>query len=215
MLKNNNQTLPIKKDLKYIYIVGPTATNEDVLLGNYYGTSANMNSILAGINGKVHPGTSIQYKHGILLDRENKNPIDWTTEEAYEADIIFGDVSPSGRLPITFPENLDDLPPYEDYAMVGRTYKYMEKEPLYPFGFSLSFTDFSYEDITLNQNVIAEGDSVLITATIRNNGKVAAREVVQMYLTDMKASARTPFYDLKGIQWVDIEPGKEKWFVLN
>ncbi len=300
LLKNDNQTLPIKKDRKYIYIVGPTAANEDVLLGNYYGTSANMNSILAGITGKVHPGTSIQYKHGTLLDRENKNPIDWTTGEAHDADviiaamgisgllegeegdaiaseykgdrfdirlpqnqinylkklrsqgdkpivlvvtggspidlsdveayvdailfvwypgeeggnaiadIIFGDVSPSGRLPITFPKKLDDLPPYEDYSMVGRTYKYMEKEPLYPFGFGLSYTNFSYENITLSDDVIGEGDSLIVRATIKNNGAIAAGEVVQMYLTDLEASARTPFYDLKGIQRVTIEAGEEK-----
>lgn len=300
LLKNDFNTLPIKKDLKFVYVVGPNATNENILLGNYYGVSPNLNSILAGITGKVHPGTTVQYNHGQLFDRENVNPIDWSTGAAAKADaviavmgisgliegeegeaiaspykgdrfdiklpqsqidylkklrsvgdkpiilvvtggspidltdvqdyadailfvwypgeeggnavadIIFGDVSPSGRLPITFPKSLDDLPPYEDYSMDGRTYKYMEKEPLYPFGFGLSYTDFSYENITLSKEEIEKGDSLLVLATIKNNGDVAGSEVVQFYLTDIEASARTPLYSLKGFKRVYIEPGKKK-----
>lgn len=70
------------------------------------------------------------------------------------ADVIFGKVSPSGRLPITFPKSLDDLPPYEDYSMKGRTYKYMEAAPMYPFGYGLSYTDFDYSDIQLSENKV-------------------------------------------------------------
>ncbi len=74
------------------------------------------------------------------------------------AEVLFGDVAPSGKLPLTFPRSLEQLPPYEDYAMAGRTYRYMTAEPLYPFGFGLSYTRFGYSELELAQERIAAGD---------------------------------------------------------
>jgi beta-glucosidase len=126
------------------------------------------------------------------------------------ADLIFGDVAPSGRLPLTFPESVDQLPPYTDYSMEGRTYRYMTAEPLYPFGFGLSYTQFEYGNLKLDRAEIRKGDTVRATVTVRNTGSVAGDEVVQLYLTDMEASVRTPLAALKGFKRVHLEPGRRQ-----
>ena len=124
------------------------------------------------------------------------------------ADIVFGEASPSGRLPITFPKSLDQLPAYEDYSMVGRTYKYMSQEPLYPFGFGLSYSKIEYGNLSVSANKIKEGEEVEVTVKVTNTGETDTEEVVQMYLTDDEASVRVPFYDLKGVKRVNLEGGE-------
>jgi beta-glucosidase len=126
------------------------------------------------------------------------------------ADIIFGDVSPSGRLPVTFPASLDQLPPFEDYSMEGRTYRYMDKEPMYPFGYGLSYTRFGYSDIKLSSNKISEGQSVDMEITLTNKGNYECEDVVQLYITDMEASVRVPFYSLQDFKRVSLKPGDSK-----
>ena len=126
------------------------------------------------------------------------------------ADVIFGKVSPSGRLPITFPKSLDDLPAYEDYSMEGRTYKYMDAEPMYPFGFGLSYTDFEYSDIKLSNERIKKGKSLEASVTVKNSGDRKAEEVVQLYVSDLEASVRAPKYQLFGVKRVALEPGASK-----
>lgn len=126
------------------------------------------------------------------------------------ADIVFGDVSPSGKLPITFPKSLDQLPPYEDYNMAGRTYRYMETEPLYPFGFGLSYASFSYAGIKLSSNKIKSTQNTEVTCTITNNSNVASDEVVQLYISDVKASVATPLFALKGVQRVSLGANESK-----
>jgi hypothetical protein len=76
------------------------------------------------------------------------------------ADVLFGKVSPSGRLPVTFPRSIADVPPITDYSMVGRTYRYLAKEPLYPFGYGLSYTRFEYTDLEVSQSRLAAGESL-------------------------------------------------------
>ncbi|WP_423819713.1 glycoside hydrolase family 3 N-terminal domain-containing protein [Salinimicrobium sp. TIG7-5_MAKvit] len=123
------------------------------------------------------------------------------------ADVIFGKVSPSGRLPITFPKSLDDLPAYEDYSMEGRTYKYMDAEPMYPFGYGLSYSDFNYSDIKLSEKKLKKGKSLTAKVVVTNSGETKAEEVVQLYVSDLKASVRTPKSQLYGIKRVELEPG--------
>ncbi|GHA36723.1 glycosyl hydrolase [Salinimicrobium marinum] len=123
------------------------------------------------------------------------------------ADVIFGKVSPSGRLPITFPKSLDDLPPYEDYSMEGRTYKYMDAEPMYPFGYGLSYTNFDYSDVRLSEKRIRKGKSLNATITVKNSGNTRSEEVVQLYVSDLEASVRAPKYQLFGVKRVALEPG--------
>lgn len=123
------------------------------------------------------------------------------------ADIIFGKTSPSGRLPITFPKSFSQLPPYEDYSMNGRTYRFMKEEPLYPFGFGLSYSKFTYSNIKLSKPSIKKNESVEIEVTVTNDGNVTGEEVVQLYITDVQASTRTPLYALKGIRRVNLTTG--------
>jgi beta-glucosidase len=126
------------------------------------------------------------------------------------ADVLFGDAVPSGRLPLTFPKSTDDLPPYEDYSMKGRTYRYMTKEPLYPFGFGLSTTTFSYGGLDLSQDTMAVNEALTARVVVSNEGARSGEEVVQLYVSALDASADAPLASLKGFQRVAIEPGRSE-----
>ncbi|MEE2770601.1 MAG: glycoside hydrolase family 3 N-terminal domain-containing protein [Bacteroidota bacterium] len=126
------------------------------------------------------------------------------------ADVIFGKVSPSGRLPITFPKSLDDLPPYEDYSMKGRTYKYMEAAPMYPFGYGLSYADFDYSDIQLSENKVKKGKKLTASVEVTNTGDTAGEEVVQLYIQDVETSVSAPKYQLFGVKRVTLEAGAQQ-----
>lgn len=294
LVKNKNNVLPLKKDMRTLFVTGPQAANEEALLGNYFGVTGNSVNILDGIVSKVSVGTSINYKIGQMPWHVNANPIDWTTGEAasadaciavmgingmwegeegeaiasnlkgdhidarlpqnqvdflkkireksdnplivvitcgnpliipevYEmadaviyawypgeqggnavADVLFGDVSPSGRMPFTVPYSVDDLPPYDNYDMAGRTYRYMEKEPLFPFGFGLSYTQFEYS------NVIGklEGDAFVLYAEIKNTGSVQAEEVAQAYMSSPLAGDGYPLYAMKSFKRLNLKPGE-------
>ncbi len=123
------------------------------------------------------------------------------------ADVLFGDVSPSGKLPMTFPKSLDQLPPFDDYCMNNRTYRYMTEEPLYPFGFGLSYSKFVYSDLHLEKENINQGESLHLSLTLRNAGDRTAAEVVQFYLTDLKASTIVPLHHLVGFERITLEAG--------
>jgi beta-glucosidase len=297
VLLKNNGVLPLKTDLKKYFVTGPNASSVDVLLGNYYGINGNLVTILEGLASQIQAGSQMHYRQGILLDRNNINPIDWTTGEAKEADativvlgisgllegeegesiaspsagdrldynipqnqidflrklkdqnskpviavitggspmnlaevhdladavllvwypgeeggnavadLIFGKVSPSGRLPVSFPKSLDQLPAYEDYSMKGRTYRYMTAEPLYPFGFGLSYTSFAYSNLRLSKNTIKKDETVTAQVTVTNTGKYKSDEVVELYLTHEGLNAEAPLYALKGFKRISLDPG--------
>lgn len=97
------------------------------------------------------------------------------------ADIIFGNVSPTGKLPVTFYKSTKDLPPFEDYDMDGRTYKYFRGEPLYPFGFGLSYSDFSYESLSVDKKELANDDTIHVSVEISNKSR-DGEEVIQVYV---------------------------------
>ena len=126
------------------------------------------------------------------------------------ADVLFGDISPAGKLPLTFPKSLDQLPAFDDYSMTGRTYRYMTAEPLYPFGFGLSYSKFEYADLTLDRSEIETGDELNVGVTVRNIGDRTAPEVVQFYLSDLQASTVVPLYHLIGFERVILEPGESR-----
>ncbi len=302
LVKNKNNVLPLKKDIKNIFVTGPQAANEDVLLGNYYGVTGNSVNILDGIVNKINLGSTINYKYGQLPFQENINPIDWTTGEAASADvciavmgisgllegeegeslasatkgdkqdirlpqaqidflkkikankqnnplvvvltggspiaipeiyeiadailyvwypgeeggtavgdILFGDAVPSGRLPFTVPKSVDDLPPFEDYSMKGRTYKYMEKEPLFPFGFGLSYTTFEYSDL----NISSENGKAKVSVTLKNSGNFDAEEVAQIYLTSPLAGKGDPLYSLIAFKRVALPADTSKTIIFD
>ncbi len=300
MLKNNG-VLPMKNDLKRYFVTGPNAESVYALMGNYYGVNPNMVTYLEGLAAAIAPGSQLQYKPGIMIDRPNVNPIDWTTGDAKAAeatfvvmgltgalegeegesiasahfgdrldynlpqtqidflkkiregndkpivaiitggspmnlsevheladavllvwyggeeggnalaDVVFGKVSPSGRLPLTFPKSLDQLPPYEDYSMKGRTYRYMEAEPMYPFGYGLSYAEFTYDNLTLSSTTVKKNQPVEVQVNVTNQGSMEAEDVVQLYLTDLSSKVgQVPLYSLKGVQRVRIKPGESR-----
>jgi beta-glucosidase len=299
LLKNKEAVLPIKPDVRSIYVTGPAATSQDVLLGNYYGLNDNMVTLLEGIVGRAPQGVSIDYRLGCQWISSNLNPLDWATYEAARADvaiicagtsplmegeegesiltpengdrqdialpdvqrkfiracaehgakiilvltggspialgeledmvqailfvwypgqegghavadILFGEAVPSGKLPLTFPKSVSDLPPFEDYNMTGRTYRYSTAEPLYPFGFGLSYTTFAYSELKLKQQTVKAGQSLPFTVSVTNTGTIAGDEVVQLYLSDLQASFPVPFHQLVGFQRLQLEPGESK-----
>ena len=126
------------------------------------------------------------------------------------ADVLFGKASPAGRLPITFPRSIADVPDFKDYSMKGRTYRYLEKDPLYPFGFGLSYTRFVYQDISVSKSRIPAGQSIGIRATVVNKGTCASDEVVQLYLSDLEASCARPCHSLRGFARIHLAPGESR-----
>jgi len=297
--KNRNGVLPLPKDIRSLYVVGPQAASGDVLLGNYYGMSGSSVTILDGIVERVNLGSTVLYKPGQLPYHENPNPIDWCTGEAMTlgdavvavvgidsrwegeegdaiasptmgdrvdiglppmqleflrklravndkplivvvtggspmaipevmdfadavlfvwypgqeggravADVLFGDVNPAGRLPFTVPYSVDDLPPFEDYSMRGRTYRYMEKEPLLPFGFGLSYTRFAYERIEISGAEIAADGTLEARVTVRNVGERDGDEVVQLYLEQPGAGETAPLRKLVGFERIHLRAGE-------
>jgi beta-glucosidase len=297
VLLKNNGVLPLSNGLERYFVTGPNATSVDVLLGNYYGVNNRLVTILEGLAGQIQSGSQMPYNQGVLLDRNNVNPIDWASGNARTsdatiyvmgitgllegeegeslasptfgdrldynlpsaqidylrklkkgnphpviavvtggspmnlaevqeiadavllvwypgeeggnavADILFGKVSPSGKLPITFPRSYDQLPPFDNYSMQGRTYRYMAVEPLYPFGFGLSYTTWAYRGLTLSKKKIHRGETVTAEVTLTNTGKYASDEVVELYVTHENAGDSAALFALKGFQRVSLAAG--------
>ncbi len=123
------------------------------------------------------------------------------------AEALFGDRCPEGKLPVTFYRSTEELPDFTDYSMKGRTYRYMKQDALYPFGYGLSYTDFAYSDICLTRPDEDPG-AALVSARVKNVGKCAGAETVQVYVKVCKEGA--PNYQLKGISKVRLAPGEER-----
>jgi beta-glucosidase len=122
------------------------------------------------------------------------------------AETLSGKNNPAGRLPVTFYTGVDQLPNFEDYGMANRTYRYFSGKPLYPFGYGLSYTKFSYSDLSVPTSAVAAGQPISADVTVTNIGKVAGDEVVQLYLKfpDVKGAPRVA---LRGFQRIHLEPG--------
>lgn len=297
VLLKNNGILPIQKDTKFVMVVGPNATSLDVLMGNYYGMSDTMTTLLEGLVGRAPQGVQVHYQMGSMLAQPNENPQNWAIgaaiaadvtiacmglapvmegeegeailtpefgdrsdiglpanqvkflkdlvaakakvvlvlfggspialgelEELMEAivfvwypgqaggtavaDVLYGNTAPSGKLPISFPQSTAQLPHFEDYDMSKRTYRYSQDVPLYPFGFGLSYTQFAYSDLVLEQSAVKSGDGVNGRFTLTNQGSVAAEEVAQIYLTDEEASVLVPQHKLVSFERVALKPGE-------
>ena len=124
------------------------------------------------------------------------------------AEALFGAFSPAGKLPVTFARSVDQLPPFTDYSMKGRTYRYMEEEPLYPFGYGLSYSTFRFDSLSLSASAIAAGREITASIRVTNTGSRRADEVAQLYLTDLEASVRVPRWQLAGFSRVSLDPGR-------
>ena len=298
LLKNKGGILPIKDTVKTIELVGPNAASVDALLGNYFGLTDQMVTLLEGIVGAVPEGVKLEYHTGCQLVHPNDILMDWSIYAAGSAeltiacmginrwmegeegetilaaengdrrdialpqaqvdylkklaevgakvvlvlsggspiaigevedlvqaivyvwypgqegghavaDVLFGKAFPSGKLPVTFPKSLDQLPPFDDYSMEGRTYRFMTEEPLYPFGFGLSYTKFAYRDLQTPDRIKAS-QPLSFSFTLTNTGSVAGDEIVQVYLADLEASLPVPLHSLVAFRRLQLEAGQSQ-----
>lgn len=150
------------------------------------------------------------------------------TEAAYSiADVLFGDVNPSGKLAMTFPKNVGQIPIYYDHKNTGRplggpdgtdkwfikfrsNYLDVDNDPVYPFGYGLSYTTFEYGPVSLSAPSMKAGEKLVASVEVKNTGAVAGKEIVQMYIKDVKASSSRPVRELKGFEKVLLQPGESK-----
>lgn len=123
------------------------------------------------------------------------------------AEVLFGDYNPAGRLPVTFYRNMSQLPDFEDYNMTGRTYRYMTQQPLFPFGYGLSYTTFEYGKLVLANDRIKSGEPLKLTVNVTNSGQRGGEEVVQVYLKKQE-DAEGPVKTLRAFKRVYIPAGK-------
>lgn len=146
------------------------------------------------------------------------------------ADLLFGDANPSGKLAETFPEVLSDNPSYLNFPGEGDKVEYKEGvfvgyryydakniEPLFPFGFGLSYSNFEYSKLSISKNEIKDTDTVSVLVNVKNTGSIAGKEIVQLYIKDVESSMIRPEKELKGFEKVELQPGEEKTvsFTLN
>ena len=299
LLKNKGNILPIAPDVRSIFVTGSNAADVHVLLGNYYGISETLTTILQGIIQRVPEGVRVDYRPGTTLVQLGRGPINYAmhgaasydltiaclgtsplmegeegesilSEQAGDrvniglpstqvdfikrlaasgakivlvltggsaialgeiadlveaivfvwypgqeggaavADVLFGDANPAGRLPITFYQSVDQLPPFEDYNMTGRTYRYMTQAPLYPFGYGLSYTHFEYANLKMEAFEIPADGRINISLDVRNDGDRAGDEVVQLYVCYPDSKVARPAKELRGFQRVSLAPGESK-----
>ncbi|WOI53373.1 glycoside hydrolase family 3 C-terminal domain-containing protein [Parvularcula sp. LCG005] len=166
------------------------ATGKPVVLVNFSGSAMALNwedENLPAIVQAFYPGE----KAGVAI-----------------ADLLWGEYSPSGRLPVTFYKSVDDLPAFLDYSMANRTYKYFTGKPLYPFGYGLSYTTFGYGNLEIPSEHDASGE-LAVSVEVTNTGERAGREVVQLYMShDKRANPTVPRVELVGFEVVELEPGE-------
>jgi beta-glucosidase len=132
------------------------------------------------------------------------------------AEALFGDVNPSGKLPITIPRSVGQLPMYYNYRPSARRgYLFDEVSPLYPFGFGLSYTSFSFGPPRLEQSTIGRDATTRVVVDVTNTGERAGDEVVQLYIRDLVSSTTRPVKELKGFQRISLEPGEKRSVALE
>jgi beta-glucosidase len=156
------------------------------------------------------------FPYAIVWSQQNLPAIVRITHNSQEeghglADVLFGDYSPAGRLTQTWPTGDAQLLPLMDYNLLhGRTYLYSKQKPLYPFGFGLSYTSFAYEGLSLSAPTVAPDGAVDVTVKVKNTGKRASDEVVQLYVQHLGSAVERPQLELKGFKRVRIEAGVEQ-----
>jgi beta-glucosidase len=127
------------------------------------------------------------------------------------ADVLFGDYNPGGRLTATWFKSLNDLPPMADFDIrKGRTYWYFQGEPLYPFGYGLSYATFAYSNLTVTPAAAEPGDTVLVTVDVRNTGQRAGDEVAQLYMRAIGSKVQRPIQELKRFERISLQPGESR-----
>lgn len=298
VLLKNDGILPLRNDHESILVTGPTGASVTALLGNYYGISPRLVTIIEGITGRAKEGCRVVYRTGCPLDgpiapgvnytfstsaeseitiavlgldpslegeegdavasptggdREMielpKVQLEFLTElrkharklvlvltggsaiavpEAHEmcdavlqvwypgceggravADVLFGAAAPSGRMPVTVPMRTEDLPPFDDYTMKGRTYRFAEAEPLYPFGFGLGYSRLVYGTLAMDGAQLAAGGAVTVRTKIANTSDIAALETVQCYIEPPRSWPEAPRATLVAFKKIPVPAGAE------
>ena len=309
LLKNENQTLPLDRNVKRIALIGPLADNQVDPMGSWSakGEDKDIITLRQGIKDAVSPDTEVLCAEGCTIDGndthgmaeavrmaaksdviiaalgESKNmsgeahcradiglpgqqlellkklqatgkpvvlvlmngrplTLVWPSQHVPAiletwllgtqtgpaiADVLFGRVNPSGKLPVTFPYAVGQVPIFYNHKMTGRpgikgqayrsTYEDVPVTPLYPFGFGLSYTQFTYSPIRLNKEAVKFNGTVHVSTTVTNAGSRQGAEVVQLYIRDLKASVTRPVKELKGFQKIELKPGdsREVTFTLT
>jgi beta-glucosidase len=293
VLLKNNGLLPLRRDHESLLITGPTAASTTALLGNYYGISPRLVTIVEGITARVTEGCRVVYRTGCPLSSPMAPGVNYTYGTAAEneitvavlgldpslegeegdtvasptggdrdaielpavqrdflielrkhakklvvvltggsalavpevheladavlqvwypgceggeavADVLFGDVNPSGKLPVTVPRRTADLPPFEDYHLRGRTYRFATIEPLYPFGFGLGYGQLAYGALKLGAAKLAGDGELTVQATLTNTGARPVDEAVQCYIQPPRSFPDAPVATLVDFQKVAI-----------
>jgi beta-glucosidase len=309
LLKNQNELLPLKKDIASIALIGPLANNKQELNGtwSFFAHPDEPVSILEGIKQKVSKKTKIYVAQGCEFYSEKKDKFEAAIAAAKKAEVVvmtlgesavmngeaasraniglpgiqldllkainatgkpivllltsgralclswedknipailetwtlgtqtgnavaevlFGDYNPSGKLPITFPRHVGQVPIYYNYKNTGRMYegnyqehlskriyqsKYrdVKNSPLYPFGYGLSYTTFAYGEVALSQKQMKMNETLKVTVEVKNTGKRAGEEVVQLYIRDLVGSVTRPVKELKGFKKIMLKAGESQ-----
>jgi beta-glucosidase len=298
LLRNRNGILPLRPDVRSIFVTGPLAASVEALLGNYHGIPTRAVTFLEGLAAAMPEGVRMDFRPGSLLSTPKRNDQQWAEFEAAAcdvtiaalgftnllegeegdaiesatrgdredlllpepqrvflrslldrgckvvvvlvgggaislgdlddkveailwagypgqeggsavADLLLGRHAPAGKLPVTFYRSSDDLPPFADYAMEGRTHRWFRGEPSYPFGFGLGYTTFAFSDLEVGP--ARHGLSLRGRVAVRNTGPRAGREVVQIYVTGFAADdGPVPVENLAWFAPVDLEAGAAK-----
>ena len=303
LLKNDNDLLPLRKDIMNVYVTGTAATDTYSMMGNYFGISDHYSTYLQGIVAKVSDGTNVNYKPAYtIVPTRDVNPGNYATAQAASADytimfmgnngttegeesdaisspsigdrlnidlpdnqlsffrevvkmrsknnhlivvvtggspvnlqeiaagadavimawypgqeggdalaeLLFGEKNFSGRLPITFPISTYALPPFSDYDMRGRTYKYMTGNTMYPFGYGLSYGSSQYGDLKVVTSKPKLGSPIELEIPVTNTGKVDRTETVQLYVSTPNAGQGAAFSQLVAFERVSLKPGESR-----
>ena len=303
LLKNDNDLLPLRKDIMNVYVTGTAATDTYSMMGNYFGISDHYSTYLQGIVAKVSDGTNVNYKPAYtIVPTRDVNPGNYATAQAASADytimfmgnngttegeesdaisspsigdrlnidlpdnqlsffrevvkmrsknnhlivvvtggspvnlqeiaagadavimawypgqeggdalaeLLFGEKNFSGRLPITFPISTYALPPFSDYDMRGRTYKYMTGNTMYPFGYGLSYGSSQYGDLRVVTSKPKLGSPIELEIPVTNTGKVERTETVQLYVSTPNAGQGAAFSQLVAFERVSLKPGESR-----
>jgi beta-glucosidase len=126
------------------------------------------------------------------------------------ADVLFGEYSPAGRLPVTFYKSVEDLPRFDDYRMAGRTYRFFKGTPLYPFGFGLSYTTFAYKNLRTSASTLGANDTLIVRVDVTNTDHRTGEEVAQLYVRHLGSRVERPNEDLRGFTRVPLKPGETR-----
>ncbi len=126
------------------------------------------------------------------------------------ADVLFGDYNPGGRLPVTFYKSVNDLPPFDDYRMAGRTYRFFKGTPLYPFGYGLSYTTFAYKNLRTSTGTLRASDTVIVRVDVTNTGRRIGDDVAQLYVRHLGSRVERPTEDLRGFRRVTLKPDETR-----